>query len=244
MHSGVLRRGSPGPHPERTIHGRRARLRGGRRREPSHSGRDLGNRRGNLVRGDHSARGRTGGPRAGSGSHRNVSRRTQIERRSTGSRSTTPGRTLIDLADVVPRRRASSGPSTRPSTSASTVAGLRPCSDAEGAALIADVLAGPRAGSTTTRSELEEVFLALCAARLPAPEVKSGSRATRSTSSGAPTGWSWRSMATRPTAHAPRSTRSRRDADLMVAGYRVFGSPGRRERLRMGGRNGASLLAR
>jgi very-short-patch-repair endonuclease len=84
---------------------------------------------------------------------------------------TTPARTIVDLADVLTRRRLE-----RAIDEAAylrlDLEGLAPRSGRRGAGLLARVLAEHNAGSTWTRSELEERLLALCRrADLPQPEV-------------------------------------------------------------------------
>jgi very-short-patch-repair endonuclease len=84
---------------------------------------------------------------------------------------TTPARTLVDLADVVPRRALE-----RAFDEAEYLrldcTGLAPIAGRPGYGRLGRVLAGHRAGSTRTRSELEELFLELCARHgLPRPDV-------------------------------------------------------------------------
>ena len=84
---------------------------------------------------------------------------------------TTPARTLIDLADVAPRRTLE-----RAIDEAEYLrldcTGLQPRHGRRGSGRLSSVLAGHAAGSTRTRSELEEMFLALCDRHsLPRPEV-------------------------------------------------------------------------
>jgi very-short-patch-repair endonuclease len=84
---------------------------------------------------------------------------------------TAPARTVVDLADYLPRRRLE-----RLLDEASylrlDLEGLRPIPGRRGAGLLRQVLEEHVAGSTRTRSDLEEVMLALCRrAGLPRPEV-------------------------------------------------------------------------
>ena len=84
---------------------------------------------------------------------------------------TTPARTLIDLADVAPRRTLE-----RAIDEAEYLrldcSGLAPRRGRSGSGRLTSVLAVHAAGSTRTRSELEEMFLALCDKHgLPRPEV-------------------------------------------------------------------------
>ena len=74
---------------------------------------------------------------------------------------TTPARTLVDLADVVSRRTLERA------FDEAQYLGLdfhdaRPRHGRPGSGLLASVLAVHRPGTTRTRSELEELFLALC----------------------------------------------------------------------------------
>ena len=74
---------------------------------------------------------------------------------------TTPARTLVDLADVVPRRTLE-----RALDEAEYLrldrSGLAPRHGRPGGGVLASVLAVHRPGTTRTRSELEELFLKLC----------------------------------------------------------------------------------
>jgi very-short-patch-repair endonuclease len=87
---------------------------------------------------------------------------------------TTVGRTLVDLADVVPRRTLE-----RALDEAEYLrldrTGLAPRHGRSGSGLLTSVLAVHTPGSTRTRSELEELFLALCDDQgLRRPEVNVG----------------------------------------------------------------------
>ena len=84
---------------------------------------------------------------------------------------TTPARTLIDLADVAPRRILE-----RAIDEAEYLrldcTGLTPRHGRSGSGRLSSVLAVHAAGSSRTRSELEEMFLALCDQhQIPRPEV-------------------------------------------------------------------------
>jgi very-short-patch-repair endonuclease len=84
---------------------------------------------------------------------------------------TTPVRTLVDLADLLPRRALE-----RAVDEAAylrlDIDGLQPRKGRRGAGLLRRVLADHEAGGTRTRSELEELMLALCRrVGLPEPEV-------------------------------------------------------------------------
>jgi hypothetical protein len=106
---------------------------------------------------------------------------------------TTPTRTLLDLAAVVSRRELE-----RALDEAAylrlDVRGLRSRRGRRGGALLTRVLAEHRAGTTLTRSEMEERMLALCRrCRLPSPLVNTRIEGDR-----------------------------RRDASLTVVGWRVM----------------------
>ena len=84
---------------------------------------------------------------------------------------TKPARTLIDLADVAPRRTVE-----RAIDEAEFLrldcTGLAPRHGRRGSGVLSSVLAVHTAGSTRTRSDLEELFLALCDKHnLPRPQV-------------------------------------------------------------------------
>jgi very-short-patch-repair endonuclease len=135
---------------------------------------------------------------------------------------TRPGRTLVDLADVVPRRTLE-----RALDEAEYLrldcSRLGPRNGRTGSGLLARVLDEHRAGTTRTRSELEERFLALCDRYgIPRPRVNfqidgyecdfvwHEQRLIVETDGGA--------------AHGTRRALERdpvRDADLTVAGWRV-----------------------
>jgi hypothetical protein len=88
-----------------------------------------------------------------------------------GIRVTTPERTLVDLADVLSERRLA-----RVIDEAAylrlDLAELRPRPGRRGSAVLGRVLATHEAGSTRTRSELEERMLSLLqSVRLPTPEL-------------------------------------------------------------------------
>lgn len=84
---------------------------------------------------------------------------------------TTPARTIVDLADFLPRRRLE-----RAIDEAAylrlDLTGLRAVPGRRGAGLLRRVLADHDPGSTRTRSDLEELMLALCRSEdLPQPDV-------------------------------------------------------------------------
>jgi very-short-patch-repair endonuclease len=136
---------------------------------------------------------------------------------------TTPARTLIDLADVLPRRRLE-----RALDEAAylrlAVTDLQPRPGRRGSGALAEALARDDAGTTRTRSDLEERMLSLLHRfRLPAPEVNSSIE-------GYTVDFAWRAQwlivetdgwaahGTRPAFERDR----RRDADLVAAGWRVL----------------------
>jgi very-short-patch-repair endonuclease len=136
---------------------------------------------------------------------------------------TTPVRTLIDLADVLPRRALE-----RALDEAAylrlDLTGLRPVPGRRGAGLLASVLAVHDAGSTRTRSELEERMLALCRrAALPTPDLNEDVE-------GYETDFSWPDarLVVETDGWAAHGTRRAfeddrlRDAELMAAGWRVL----------------------
>jgi very-short-patch-repair endonuclease len=85
---------------------------------------------------------------------------------------TTPARTLIDLADVVRRPRVLERAMDEAAYLKFELTGLEPRQGRRGMGLLSSVLAVHGAGSTRTRSELEEAFLAIVdRANLPRPEV-------------------------------------------------------------------------
>jgi very-short-patch-repair endonuclease len=135
---------------------------------------------------------------------------------------TTPTRTLLDLAAVVSRRELE-----RAIDEAAylrlDVRGLHARQGRRGGAMLTRVLADHRAGSTLTRSEIEERMLAICRrSRLPSPlvnEVVEGytvdfawpRRRVIAETDG------WQAHGTRQAFERDR----RRDAALTAAGWRV-----------------------
>jgi putative AbiEi antitoxin of type IV toxin-antitoxin system len=112
----------------------------------------------------------TGGERPGLVIHRAGLEEGEVAKRA-GIPLTNPARTLIDLADVAPRRTLE-----RAFDEAEFLrldcTGLAPRHGRRGTGVLSSVLAGHAARSTRTRSELEEMFLALCDTHdLPRPEV-------------------------------------------------------------------------
>jgi hypothetical protein len=144
-------------------------------------------------------------------------------RKRAGIPVTAPARTLIDLADVAPRRTLE-----RAMDEAEYLrldcTGLTPKHGRRGSGTLCSVLAVHRPGSTRTKSLLEELFLALCDKHgLPRPEVNvhiegyecdfvwRDQRLIVETDGGAAHGTT-RAMKRDPL----------RDGDLMIAGWRVW----------------------
>jgi very-short-patch-repair endonuclease len=140
-----------------------------------------------------------------------------------GIRVTTPARTLIDLADLLPRRRLE-----RAFDEAAylglALEGLRPIPGRRGRGLLQSVLEQHQPGSTRTRSDLEERMLSLCRSfGLSTPEVNA-------TVEGYTVDFIWREARLIVEtdgwqAHGTRTAFERdrwRDADLLTAGWRVL----------------------
>jgi very-short-patch-repair endonuclease len=136
---------------------------------------------------------------------------------------TKPARTLIDLADVAPRRTLE-----RAIDEAEFLrldcTGLAPRHGRRGSGALSSVLAVHTAGSTRTRSELEEMFLALCDKHeLPRPQVNFHIE-------GYECDFVWPEQrliveTDGAAAHAGERRRMRdleRDAELVAAGWRVI----------------------
>ena len=160
-----------------------------------------------------------------------------------GIPTTTVARTLLDLADVVRNAAARTRPRTGrdpqpPRCRQASASVLTRGPGRHGAATLHDLLADHHPGDTITRSELEERFLALCAAAgLPRPRVNAWIALPRRRRPGRlpldrRSAWWSRPTATPPTAPARAFERDRRrDQRLMAAGYRVDAlhlAPGRR----------------
>jgi very-short-patch-repair endonuclease len=156
-----------------------------------------------------------------------VVHRAQLAEEEIGKRAgiavTSPARTLIDLADVAPKRTLE-----RAFDEAEYLrldcSGLAPRHGRRGSGRLASVLAVHAAGSTRTRSELEEMFLALCDRHgLPRPEVNVHVE-------GYECDFVWREQrliveTDGGAAHGTTRARNRdplRDGDLMIAGWRVW----------------------
>ena len=144
-------------------------------------------------------------------------------RKRAGIPVTTPARTLIDLADVAPRRTLE-----RAIDEAEYLrldcTGLAPRHGRRGSGTLSSVLAVHRPGSTRTRSELEEMFIALCDNHgLPRPEVNVHIE-------GYECDFVWREQrliveTDGAAAHSGERRRARdleRDAELVAAGWRVI----------------------
>lgn len=144
-------------------------------------------------------------------------------RKRAGIPVTAPARTLIDLADVAPRRTLE-----RAIDEAEYLrldcTGLAPRRGRAGSGLLMSVLAQHRPGSTRTRTHLEELFITLCDRhQLTRPEVNVYVE-------GYECDFVWREQrliveTDGGAAHGTRSAMKRdplRDADLMVAGWRVW----------------------
>jgi very-short-patch-repair endonuclease len=152
----------------------------------------------------------------------------QAERvRREGIVVTTPARTLVDLADVVPRRRILERAFDEAQYLGLDWRSAAPRPGRRGSGLLASLLAAHEPGSTRTRSELEELFLAIVdEAALPRPEVNVRIE-----------GWEcdfvWRDgrlivETDGGAAHGTRRAKQRdpvRDAELQLAGWMVMRIP-------------------
>ena len=136
---------------------------------------------------------------------------------------TTPARTLIDLADLLPRRRLE-----RALDEAAylrlDVTDLQPRPGRRGSGTLAELIQRHDPGTTRTRSDLEERMLSLLHRfRLPTPEVNSSIE-------GYTVDFAWRAqrLIVETDGWAAHGTRSaferdrRRDVDLLAAGWRVL----------------------
>jgi hypothetical protein len=154
--------------------------------------------------------------------HRAPLRTEEVARRA-GIAVTNPARTLIDLADVATRRTLE-----RAMDEAEYLrldcTGLAPRYGRRGSGRLTSVLPIHRPGSTRTRSHLEEIFLALCDKHgLPRPEVNVYVE-------GYECDFVWREQrliveTDGGVAHGTRRAKRRdpvRDAELMIAGWRVW----------------------
>jgi hypothetical protein len=137
---------------------------------------------------------------------------------------TTPARTIVDLADVVSRRRILERAIDEAEYLRLDWSGAAPRRGRKGSGLLSSVLAVHTPGSTRTLSELEELFLEFCASRgFPRPEVNCRIE-------GYVCDFVWRDQrliveTDGEQAHGTRRARERdpiRDADLQIAGWRVI----------------------
>jgi very-short-patch-repair endonuclease len=156
-----------------------------------------------------------------------VVHRAQMAEEEIGKRAgipvTSPARTLIDLADVAPRRTLE-----RAFDEAEYLrldcTGLAPRHGRRGSGALSSVLAFHRPGSTRTKSHMEELFIGLCDNHgLPRPEVNVHVE-------GYECDFVWRDQrliveTDGGAAHGTTRARNRdplRDGDLMIAGWRVW----------------------
>ncbi len=137
---------------------------------------------------------------------------------------TTPARTIVDLADVVKRRRTLERAIDEADYLRLDWTEAAPRHGRRGSGLLASVLAVHTPGSTRTLSELEEMFLALCdRSGFPRPEVNSSIE-------GYLCDFVWRDQrliveTDGGQAHGTRRAMESdpvRDADLQIAGWRVI----------------------
>ena len=140
---------------------------------------------------------------------------------------TTPARTLLDLAEVVPRRALEraldEAEYLRLFDLSALFAAVGGNTGRRGAGILKSVLETHGAGTTLTRSELEESFLALCrTSGIPRPKVNA--RLGRLTVDFL---WPDHRLVVETDGHTSHATRRAferdraRDARLTVAGYRV-----------------------
>ena len=140
---------------------------------------------------------------------------------------TTPGRTLVDLADVVRKRRTLERAFDEADYLRLDWQSARPRQGRRGSGLLASVLAVHEPGSTRTLSELEERFLAFCDSHgVRRPEVNCSIE-------GYLCDFVWHAErlvveTDGQRAHGTRRARMRdpvRDAELQIAGWRVMRIP-------------------
>jgi Protein of unknown function (DUF559)/Transcriptional regulator, AbiEi antitoxin len=140
---------------------------------------------------------------------------------------TTPARTIVDLADVVSRRRILERVIDEAEYLRLDWSGAAPRSGRRGSGLLSSVLAVHTPGSTWTLSELEERFLELCDHRgFPRPEVNCRIE-------GYVCDFVWREQlliveTDGEQAHGTARSRERdavRDAELQLAGWMVMRVP-------------------
>lgn len=149
--------------------------------------------------------------------------RSEEVRKRHGTPVTSPARTLVDLADVAPRRTLEKAIDEAEYLRLDCT-GLAPRHGRCGSGLLKRVLAEHRPGSTRTRSPLEDVFIALCDRHhLPRPEVNVYIE-------GYECDFVWREQrliveTDGGAAHGTTRAKKRdpvRDAELMIAGWRVW----------------------
>jgi hypothetical protein len=137
---------------------------------------------------------------------------------------TTPARTIIDLADVVTRRRTLERAIDEAEYLRLDWTDAAPRKGRRGSGLLTSVLAVHEPGTTRTRSELEEMFLAVCDDHsMPRPDVNVEVE-------GCECDFVWVDLrlvveTDGAAAHGTRRARKRdpaRDARLMAAGWRVW----------------------
>jgi len=135
---------------------------------------------------------------------------------------TSPSRTLVDLADY-----GRSRPVERALDEAAylrlDVSALLPRQGRRGSGVVAELLARHDAGTTRTRSDMEEIFLALCRDHgLPEPQVN-----TEIEGYEADFAWPPQRLIIETDGHGAHGTRAAferdrlRDAELVAAGWRV-----------------------
>ena len=167
---------------------------------------------------------------AGIDAHRSPLRRSDVTYHH-GIPVTTVARTLLDLADVVNRRQVERAidraEQLRPLDMKALEEQLARSNGRTGAPLLRAVLEQHRPGSTLTRSELEELFLAICRrAQLPQPEVNY-EIALGTTHVQADFAWPDHGLIVETDGYATHGTRQafeddrQRDQRLAVAGWRV-----------------------
>jgi very-short-patch-repair endonuclease len=160
--------------------------------------------------------------------HRSPLKGRRVRRR--GIVVTTPARTLVDLADVVHKRRTLERAFDEAEYLRLDWESAAPIHGRKGSGLLSSVLAVHTPGTTRTLSELEERFLELCAKhRFPRPAVNDSIE-------GYLCDFAWRDhrvIVETDGGRAHATTRARRhdpikDADLQIAGWRVVRIPSTR----------------
>jgi len=143
---------------------------------------------------------------------------------------TTVGRTLVDLADVVTKRRTLERAFDEAQYLGLDWHGAAPIHGRRGSGLLASVLAVHEPGTTRTLSELEERFLGFCEKHaFPRPAVNDGIEGYLCDFV-----WHEQRVIVETDGHAAHGTRRAterdaiRDADLQIAGWRVMRIPSMR----------------